>query len=180
MTTETLVGDHELSAVLDSARTESGTTLLALTHESPVLLVFLRHFGCPFGRKTLNDVSDLTEKLTSRGVRPVFVHMGTPELAAHYFDYYRLSEVERVSDPEAVVYRHPAFALALQSPWRQLVSPTVWAGWLKGALARYGVGKFEGDGRQMPGIFFLKGAAIVRSFRYKTIADQPDYLKLIQ
>ena len=32
---------------------------------------------------------------------------------------------------------------------------------------------------QMPGIFFLRQRAIVRAFRYKTIADEPDYLKLI-
>ena len=31
----------------------------------------------------------------------------------------------------------------------------------------------------MPGLFFLKGPNIVRRFRYKTIADRPDYLKLI-
>ena len=31
----------------------------------------------------------------------------------------------------------------------------------------------------MPGVFFLKERRIVRGFRYQTIADEPDYLKLI-
>jgi hypothetical protein len=31
----------------------------------------------------------------------------------------------------------------------------------------------------MPGIFFLKGPKIVRQFVYRTIADEPDYLKLV-
>jgi len=31
----------------------------------------------------------------------------------------------------------------------------------------------------MQGLFFLKGARIVRRFVYKTIADEPDYLKLV-
>ena len=35
------------------------------------------------------------------------------------------------------------------------------------------------DADQMPGIFYLRERAIVRAFRYKTIADEPDYLKLI-
>jgi len=32
----------------------------------------------------------------------------------------------------------------------------------------------------MPGVFFLKDRHIVRGFRYETIADEPDYLKLIR
>jgi hypothetical protein len=35
------------------------------------------------------------------------------------------------------------------------------------------------DADQMPGIFYLQQRSIVRAFRYRTIADQPDYLKLI-
>jgi len=53
------------------------------------------------------------------------------------------------------------------------------AGWLVGALRRYGLGKVEEDGHQMPGVFVLKDRQIVNVFRYKTIADDPDYLKLI-
>jgi hypothetical protein len=165
--------------VLGAVRTESGVSLLALAETSPILLVFLRHFGCPFGRKAIGDVADLWEELMARGVRPVFVHLGAPELAKHYFDFYGLSDVERVSDPEAAVYRSPVFALARTNPWLDLLKPVIWVGWLKGPLFRHGMGKFQGDGTQMPGIFFLKGPVIVREFRYRTIADEPDYLQLV-
>src|ERR1700723_2155924 len=100
----------ELSQTLASIRTESGASLLALAEASPVLLVFLRHFGCSFCRQAISDVAELRPELARRGGRPVFVHMGAPELAKHYFDYYGLSDVERVSDPEAAVYRMPVFA----------------------------------------------------------------------
>jgi hypothetical protein len=36
------------------------------------------------------------------------------------------------------------------------------------------------DGSQMPGIFYLRERAIVRAFRYRTIADEPDYLQLVR
>jgi thiol-disulfide isomerase/thioredoxin len=169
----------EVTAALASIRTESGASLLALAQESPVLLVFLRHFGCSFCRKAISDVAELQAKLKERGVRPVFVHLGPPELAKVYFEYYGLNDVERVSDPEAAVYRHPAFALPRQSLLWQLVSPVVWVGWLKGAIFKHGIGKIQGDGNQMPGISFLKGSKIVRRFVYRTIADEPDYLKLV-
>jgi len=68
----------DMVVMLASIHTESGVSLLALTEASPVLLVFLRHFGCPFCRKAISDVADLQQELADRGVRPVFVHLGTP------------------------------------------------------------------------------------------------------
>ena len=59
------------------------------------------------------------------------------------------------------------------------LNPVVWAGWLKGTIFKHGIGKIQGDGHQMPGIFFLKGGKVARRFIYKTIADEPDYLKLV-
>jgi outer membrane translocation and assembly module TamA len=60
-----------------------------------------------------------------------------------------------------------------------LLSPAVWKGWLRGALLKYGIGRIQEDAHQMPGVFFLKERRIVRGFRYQSIADEPDYLKLI-
>lgn len=70
----------EVAAALASVRTESGASLLELAQGSPVLLVFLRHFGCSFCRKAISDVAELRGELANRGVQPVFVHLGPPEL----------------------------------------------------------------------------------------------------
>jgi peroxiredoxin len=171
---------EDVAAALGSIRTESGASLLDLAEASPVLLVFLRHFGCSFCRKAISDVAELGPELARRGVRPVFVHMGTPDLAKNYFDYYGLSEVERVSDPEAAVYRLPMFAVPRKSVLGQILNPVVWVGWLKGALFKHGIGMVRQDGQQMQGLFFLKRGKIVRRFVYKTIADEPDYLALVR
>jgi len=124
-------------------------------------------------------VAELGGELKKRGVRPVFVHLGPPELAKVYFEYYGIGDVERVNDPDAAVYQLPVFALGRKNPFLQAMNPVVLMGWLKGTIFKHGIGKIEGDGHQMPGIFFLRGATIVRSFKYKTIADEPNYLKLI-
>lgn len=169
----------DFTQLLAATQTESGRTLLDLVQTSPVLLIFLRHFGCSFCRQAISDVSGIRTELADRNVQPVFVHLGTPERAKPYFDYYDLSSVERISDPDAALYQNPAFALRRVHPAWSLISPTVWYGWLRGALFRHGIGTIQEDGHQMPGLFFLKGPAIARSFRYRTIADQPDYLKLV-
>jgi len=169
----------DVAALLASIHTEAGTSLLNLVDASPVLLIFLRHFGCSFCRKAISDVAELREQLAARDVRPVFVHLGTPERAKPYFDYYGLSDVERISDPEATIYRNPVFALGQVNPAWHLINPVVWYGWLKGAIFKHGIGAIQEDGTQMPGLFFFRGAKIARRFRYRTIADEPDYLKLV-
>src|ERR1700677_4280555 len=169
----------ELSQTLASIRSESGACRGELAEGSPVLLVFLLHFGCSFCRQAISDVAELRPELDKRGVRPVFVHLGTPERAKPFFDYYGIGDVERISDPEAAIYQHPEFRLSRMHPLLNLLLPKVWVGWLKGAIFRHGIGKIEEDGHQMPGIFFLKGAKIVRQFRYRTIAAEPDYLQLV-
>ena len=160
-------------------RTETGRPLLELVDESPVLLVFLRHFACAFCAQALDRVSQVRAQIEAKGVRPVFVHLGSPERAKPYFDYYHLSDIERISNPEATLYQVPAFGLSRTNPYLHSLHPAVLWGWFKGALFKYGIGIIKEDGEQMPGVFFLKDRKIVRAFRHRTIADEPDYLKLV-
>ena len=159
--------------------TETGRPLLDLVDESPVLLVFLRHFACAFCAQALDQVSQLRSQIEAKGVRPIFVHLGSPERAKPYFDYYNLSDVERVSNPQATLYQLPAFALTRTNAYLHFLNATVWKGWLKGAMFKYGIGMIKEDADQMPGVFFLKERKIVRAFRHRTIADEPDYLKVV-
>jgi hypothetical protein len=166
-----------LVALFGETRTESGRTLLELVDERPVLLVFLRHFGCTFCRQAIDDVSQVRGKLAERGVQVAFVHLGSPERAKPYFDYYKLADVERVSNPDASLYRDPVFALARVN-LLHMIRPAVWIGWLRGAVFKYRIGLLKEDIQQMPGVFFLKNRAIASVFRHRTIADRPDYLGL--
>lgn len=181
MKNETLQsGDREnFVESLREFHTETGRSLLDLVDESPVLLIFLRHFACAFCAQTLDRVSQLRSQIEARNVRPVFVHLGSSERAKPYFDYYNLSDIERISNPEATLYQLPAFQLSRTNPYLHFFNLTVWKGWLRGAMFKYGIGLIKEDADQMPGVFFLKDRKIVRAFRHRTIADEPDYLKLI-
>ena len=168
-----------LIALLERTRAESGKTLLDLVDDRPVLLVFLRHFGCAFCRQAIDDVSQIRPELAKRGVQVVFVHLGSPERARPYFDYYKISDVERVSDPNGSLYQDPVFALARGSFW-QIIRPAVWIGWFRGAMFKYQIGLIKEDVLQMPGVFFLKNRAIANLYRHRTIADRPDYLAVAE
>ena len=160
------------SNLVDSLRefhTETGRSLLDLVDESPVLLIFLRHFSCAFCAMAVDRVAQVRPQIEAKGVRPVFVHLGSPERAKPYFDYYHLSNVERLSNPEATLYQLPFFALSRTNPYLHFFNPTVWKGWLKGAMFKYGIGMIKEDAEQMPGVFFLKERKIVRAFRHRRL-----------
>src|SRR5580658_8412134 len=132
MTTGTLQSSEQLDFAesLRGFRTETGRPLLELVDESPVLLIFLRHFACAFCAMALDRVSQARQRIEAKGVRPVFVHLGSPQRAKPYFDYYKLTNIERISNPEATLYQLPAFALSRTNPFSHFFNPTVLKGWL--------------------------------------------------
>jgi len=167
---------NPLQAALE-VRAESGNSLGELCSDSPVLLVFLRHFGCTFARQAIDDVSQAAPRLEQMGVRPVFVHLGTPELARNYFDHYRLSDVERISDPEAHLYQDPIFGMKRGTLWK-IFEPAVWRAWLTGGLKKHGAGKLQSSPFHMPGVFLIRDGEIVRRYVHRKITDRPDYAGL--
>ncbi len=167
--------------VLTSVLTESGLSLQTLASRTPVLLVFLRHWGCSFCRETLHDLSKLQPQILARGFQLVFVHMGSPERGKPYFDHYHLPEVERISDPGQLLYRHPAFALPSKAVWRHLFDPAALRSALGGIVGRHGIGLIHReDADQMPGFFLLHHARVLNGYRYRSIAEKPDFLRMAE
>ncbi len=168
--------DADLVELFSRTETESGKSLLALLDQQPILAVFLRHFGCAFCRETLHDVSKALPALQHRNVRPVFIHMASPERARPFFERFGLSGVERVSDPGMLLYTAPVFHLLKTTALPHYFGAEAYWKLAKRALWRYGAGSpRKEDPTQLPGVFFLKDRAIYRAFRHKNLGDRPDY-----
>ena len=169
----------DLAKSFPEAITESGASLHALADLRPTLLVFLRHWGCSFCRETLNDLAKLRPRFEERGVGLVFVHMGSPERARPYFAYYKLADVERISDPAQQLYRDPAFALGGKAVWKHLFDLAAARSFFGGIVLRHGISLIHReDADQMPGVFLLHRSQIVCGYKYKSIADKPDFLRM--
>lgn len=157
-------------------RDQNGESLDSLSKDQPVLLVFLRHFGCTFCREALADLRVQRSRLEAAGVRIALVHMSPDAEAAEFFARYSLDDVARLSDPGRGLYRR--FELR-RGDWGQLFGLAVW---LRGARAivadGHGLGALAGDGFQMPGAFLVLDGKIVREFRHESAASRPDYCKL--
>lgn len=153
------------------------TDLAKLSDGKPVLLIFLRHFGCTFCREALADISKKQAEFAMKGVKMVLVHMSTNEIADEYFAKYNISNPLYISDPECNYYKQ--FGL-LKGNFNQLFGfrsfiRGVEAGLVKG----HGVGKLLGDGFQMPGVFLIYNSKIEEQFIHKFASDRPDYINLI-
>ncbi len=158
---------------LTAAVVNTGENLADLSRKRPLLVVFLRHSGCPFCREALSEIAESRRRIETAGVGIVLVHMFGEEFAAEYFAKYGLADVPRISDPQCELYSE--FGLQRGSH-RQVAGPAVWWRGLKATIfKRHGVGRIIGDVLQMPGAFIVQDGQIIRTFDYKTSADRPDY-----
>ena len=170
--------DLELVELFAKAKTESGKTMLSLLDEKPMMLIFLRHFGSPSAREAIADVAAARGEIEARGVRPVFVHLGTPERARPFFEKVGLGDVERVSDPTAAIYQAPVFHLLKTTAVPEFFAGGQLVKSAKRQLWRYGMGSAgKEDATQLPGVFFIRDRQIKKAFRHKGMADRPDYVR---
>lgn len=160
--------------VLSGFEDQHGSNLKDLNEQSPVLLVFLRHFGCTFCREALSDLRIYREEIEKGGVRVGVVHMVDDASAASYIDKYQgLEGVSRFSDPDKKLYE--AFELK-RGNFSQLFGLQSWVeGFRAGILNGHLIGPQTGDGFQMPGMFLIQNGEILRGFRHQNASDRPDY-----
>lgn len=90
--------------VMAQMRTNIGTDLLKESQEQPVMLVFLRHFGCMFCREALSDISKRKDTIQELGTKIIFVHMSDNETAVKFFKKYKLYDIPHISDPDCRYY----------------------------------------------------------------------------
>lgn len=166
--------------VLDEMETNRGENLRQLTNELPVMLVFLRHFGCVFCKAALVDLAEQRTEIEKRSVRIVFVHMSNTETAQEYFTKFKLPDIRFINDPEKRFYR--AFGL-VRGSFTQLFGLQTW---IKGFAINKSEklmqesGEHLGDSFQMPGVFLLRNGKIIEHFIHEKASDRPDYSKLAQ
>ncbi|MEM9990997.1 MAG: SelL-related redox protein [Bacteroidota bacterium] len=163
--------------VIKEMYTQAGETIANLSFDQPILMVFLRHFGCTFCREALADIASRRREIEVKGTKIVFVHMSENKLAERYFHRYQLEGVDHVSDPECKYYA--AFGLT-RGTFTQIFGLQSWIrGFQAGILNKHLVGSQLGDGFQMPGVFVIRDGMVKEEFVHKKVSDRPDYTQLV-
>ncbi len=162
--------------IMESMVTNRGISLKDESAAQPIMLIFLRHFGCTFCREALADISDIRETIEGMGLKIVFVHMSDTAAAEPYFQSYGLHGAAHISDPMCQFYA--AFGL-VKGSFRQLYGLRSWIrGFQSVVIEGNGYGAEMGDASQMPGIFIIHDGKVLGSFIHKFSSDRPDYLEL--
>ncbi|MEL6389186.1 MAG: peroxiredoxin-like family protein [Bacteroidota bacterium] len=168
----------QIQSALRTMKSNRGAVLYELSLESPVLIVFLRHFGCIFCQEAMRDISAQKSAIEEKGVRIVFVHMSENSVADGFFEEFNLAGVEHVSDPDCVFYTQ--FGL-LKGSFNQLFGLKVWLRTAELAIKDLRRLKMQqiGDGFQMPGVFLVENGMVKERYIHKRASDRPNYAGLI-
>jgi peroxiredoxin len=167
-----LVPDQALQA----RPTARGDTLAALAARGPLLLVFLRHFGCPLCQEMVADVAARRTAMSASGTTVVFVHMHPEPQAATFFERYGVADLQRVSDPDRTLYR--AFAVPRARPTSWLSLGTL-RHYLSAMLRGHLPNLVGGDVGQMSAVVRIVDGRIDRDLRGTGFEDRPDFDDLL-
>ncbi|MFT4535687.1 MAG: peroxiredoxin [Saprospiraceae bacterium] len=165
---------HNISNIV----TNRGRSLVDASSEMPVLLVFLRHFGCVFCREAMIDISKKREDWEKQNINVVLVHMSDFETAEKYFKKFNVPGIENISDPTCGLYA--SFGLSKGNA-SQLFGLKNFIRGFETTIKGIPIGLRQiGDGFQMPGVFLIRNGKVLESYIHKSAADRPDYDSLIQ
>ncbi len=162
---------------ISNIQTNTEESIKTLSQDHPIMLVFLRHFGCVFCRDSLKELSETQGFFKENGVEIIFVHMTENDIAEMYFEQFGLKGYKHISDPSCDLYLH--FGL-IKGNFNQLFGlKNIIRGFeatMKGTFISL---KQVGDGFQMPGIFMLKDGEVKNSFIHRFASDIPDYKEIV-
>ncbi len=162
--------------ILSEMTTNEGTSLQQISNQQPVMLFFLRHFGCTFCREALDELAKKRKQVEANGTKIVLVHMADDKTAVNYFKKFRLPNVAHISDLKCCFYAH--FGLTKGSFAQLFGLQSFVRGFESSMIKGYGLSGPIGDGFQMPGIFLIYKGEIKESFVHKMASDRPDYLQI--
>jgi peroxiredoxin len=174
MTTNTRLNFNDPAPDLALPDTTGAVVALAsLWDQQPLLLAFLRHFGCTECLSLMAQLVEGQARLAAAGLAVAVVTQGTAEATAE-FARERAPGLRLLADPERKAYE--AYGLERGSLYQVLLSPKVWQGvarsrqrGIKPQMPPPGQ-----DVRQLSGTFVIGPDGRVRlPFYYDHIADHP-------
>ena len=163
----------EPNIAIDDITTFDGKSIVELSHQKGILLVFLRQVNCLFCRQAMSELGKNRAAIETRKVQIVFVTLNTETDIAPLLRKYNLSGCAVVVDPEMRFYARFGLLKANNS---QIMGLTSWVKTVTVGI-NYGLHRPLGDAFQMPGIFLIQNGVIIQTFRHKDIYDQPDYVQ---
>jgi len=144
-----------------------------LWSDEPVLLVFLRHFGCIGCSQHLHHMLPRLPEMERFGIRIVLIGNGNADYIEGFRERHGLSGYGLPVYTDPSLESHRAAGL-VRSWWGAFGLPGL-TGLLKGLYNGYSQGPIQGDPPQQSGAILVDGQLVVRYYyRARTLGDFPD------
>jgi hypothetical protein len=154
-----------------------GKSLYDVSYDKPILILFMRHSGCPFFREFASSISEAMEQGDLKAVIPVIVHMETEDCISGVVDRFGLEGCHMFMDQNRNLYSEfgvePAGLIGV-------LGIKNWVRLLSGPLFKFGVGRVTADPMQMAAAFILRDGMIVAEEYCESSSEIPDLKKLVQ
>jgi hypothetical protein len=142
------------------------------------LFLLVRHRGCTFCRESLDGLSKFRKQIEDKGLRPVVVHMGDSLSGELMAEEFALQGIPFISDPERALYQVLG---ARRGSLFEVLGPQVVKNALaKGSLLKYGIGKLEGDGFQLGGLYLIQASGVRCLHRPQDASDVEPWQEILQ
>ena len=147
----------------------------SLWQKKPLVLVFVRHAGCPLCRAHVAELRDEQQQFAAAGAEIAVIAMGTPAQVAEFRQFNRLPFV-CLADEKQVAYR--AFGIP-RGNVLQVAGPGVWASGFH-SIWKHGAGQIIGDKYQLPGTVIVDTTGHVQFVYYgRDSSDWPPNATLL-
>ncbi len=144
-------------------------TLSHVWSERPCILLFLRHLGCTFCRKHVNEMQQVYPEVRALGGAVLAVAPAAPPQTAEFHRRLELSFM-CFSEPEREKYR--AYGLE-RGNLAQVAGPQLWWAGFRSVM-EHGIGLPQGDTLQLHGTFVIaRGGTVEYAHRGANSADLP-------
>ena len=174
-----MFSEHDLRKLLIWYETDKGNVPLQLSNKQPIMLVFLRHFGCTFCRGMIQNLKENRAYIESQGIKIILVHQMNVTEAKEFLNKYKMDDLDLISDPELILYK--GFNLEKGRFFRIFGWNGIRELFLKGKILKYGIAMFkEEDPFQMPGVFVIHKAKILNQFVHHSASDTVPFKDLVK
>jgi peroxiredoxin len=137
--------------------TGASVEISSLWRERPLVLVFVRHAGCPLCRAHSAELRDEHDQFEAAGANVALVAMGNPSQVSQFREFNHLP-FECLADEKQIAYK--AYGIP-RGKISQIAGPSVWLAGFQ-SIWKHGAGAIIGDKYQLPGTVIVDTLGKVR------------------
>jgi peroxiredoxin len=150
---------------------DTGESIQEISEQQPVLMIFLRHFGCSFCRELMQELSENRMQLWQKNYKAIIVHMSSDKEALDFLKQYNLEDFSQISDPTCALYE--SFGIKRATYGEAFHFKSWWKAFLLMSKGVF-VGELSGDGFRKAATAVIYKGELLKFSQRQYVFQQPE------